>query len=60
MAEVKRTAVEKMYRLTVRIPESLVHKLKVQAAKDRTTVQEMVTEAIAALLKTARGGGKED
>jgi hypothetical protein len=45
---------EKMYRLTVKIPDSLVHKLKVKAAKDRTTIQELVKQAVTDLLKTGR------
>jgi hypothetical protein len=50
---------EIMFRLTVRVPETLAERLKIRAVKERRTLQELVTEAIEALLKTplkAKGG----
>lgn len=41
-----------MFRLTVRVPETLAERLKIRAVKERRTLQELVTEAIEALLKT--------
>lgn len=40
-----------MFRLTVRIPDPLAERLKIRAIKERRSVQDMVTEAIEALLK---------
>ena len=41
-----------MFRLTVRVPETLAERLKIRAVKERRTLQELVTEAIEAFLKT--------
>lgn len=41
--------------LAVRIPETLLAKLKIRAIEDRTTLQELVTEAVEARL-TRKGG----
>jgi hypothetical protein len=47
-----RREAEIMFRLTVRVPETLAERLKIRAVKERRTLQELVTEAIEALLKT--------
>lgn len=41
-----------MLKLTVRLPEKLVEKAKIRAVKERTTLQDMVTVALEAYLKT--------
>jgi predicted HicB family RNase H-like nuclease len=39
-----------MFRLTVRIDPDLAYRAKVLAARERTTLQELVSEALAARL----------
>jgi hypothetical protein len=41
-----------MVRIVARVPESIAVKLKVRAAKERTSVQALIVEAVNALLKT--------
>jgi hypothetical protein len=47
-----------MFKLTVRLPDSLIERAKIRAIKDKLTMQDLVTEAIEAYLKTSakRGG----
>jgi predicted DNA binding CopG/RHH family protein len=47
-----------MFKLTVRLPDSLIERAKIRAIKDKLTVQDLVTEAIEGYLKTSakRGG----
>jgi predicted HicB family RNase H-like nuclease len=39
------------FRLTVRAPEALATRAKIRAAQDRTTLQQLVAEALTAYLK---------
>jgi hypothetical protein len=41
-----------MFKLTVRLSEGLVEKAKIRAIKERTTLQDIVTAALEAYLKT--------
>ncbi len=43
-----------MFRLTVRVPETLAEKAKIRAIQDKTTLQDLVSEALDAYLKTPR------
>jgi len=45
---------EPMFRLTVRVPETLAEKAKIRAIPDKTTLQDLVSEALDAYLKTPR------
>lgn len=40
-----------MFRLTVRIPEALAERIKVRAIREKTTLQQLVEEALAGYLK---------
>jgi len=53
MKTLKREA-EPMFRLTVRVPETLAEKAKIRAIQDKTTLQDLVSEALDAYLKTPR------
>jgi predicted DNA binding CopG/RHH family protein len=55
----RKQAPEAMFKLTVRLPESLIENAKIRAVKERTTLQEMVAEALAAYLK-APSSPRED
>jgi predicted DNA binding CopG/RHH family protein len=47
-----------MLRVTVRLPDSLVEQAKIRVVKDRRTLQDLVTDALEAQLKTPeRWGG---
>lgn len=48
-----------MLKLTVRLPENLVEKAKIRAVKERTTLQDVVTVALEAYLKTPLKREKE-
>jgi plasmid stability protein len=49
-----------MFKLTVRLPDSLVEKAKIRAVKDRRTLQDLVNDALEAYLKSpAKRGGEE-
>jgi hypothetical protein len=41
-----------MVRIMARMPEGLAERLKIRAVKEHTSIQELVTRAIEALLKT--------
>jgi predicted DNA binding CopG/RHH family protein len=50
-----------MFRLTVKISPDLTEAVKIRAAKERRTLQETVTSALEAYLKTPlrrEGGGR--
>jgi hypothetical protein len=53
----KREAVT-MFRLTVRVPETLAEKAKIRAIRDKSTLQQLVTDALEAYLK-AKPKGQE-
>jgi hypothetical protein len=51
---------EPLKSFTARIPEPLIHRLKMKAVRERTSVQELVRTAIEDLLrKKAEGGDHE-
>ena len=56
MADRKET--EPMNRLTVKLRESLIIRLKTMALKEHQPVQDVVEELIEAALKARRGTGK--
>lgn len=56
MADRKET--EPMNRLTVKLRESLIIRLKTMALKEHRPVQDVVEELIEAALKARRGTGK--
>ena len=41
-----------MHRMTVRLPDKLVEEAKIRAAKTRTTLQQILADALRAYLKT--------
>jgi len=41
-----------MVRIVARVPEALADKLKIRAVKEHKSIQELITEAVEALLKT--------
>ena len=41
-----------MHKLTIRLPEAMVERAKIRAVKEKTTLQEMVTTALEAYLRT--------
>jgi predicted DNA binding CopG/RHH family protein len=48
-----------MFKLTVRLPDSLIEKAKIRAVKDKLTMQDLVADALEAYLKSAKRGGEE-
>jgi len=50
MKTLKREA-KPMFRLTVRIPEALAEEVKVRAIREKTTLQQLVTDLLAEYLK---------
>ncbi|MBV8771831.1 MAG: hypothetical protein JO166_05805 [Deltaproteobacteria bacterium] len=55
----KRKEATTLKSFTARIPESLIHKLKLKALKERTTAQALLAEAIEDLLKKPRAEGAD-
>ena len=53
LSSMKRKEVQ-MKLISARIPEPLAHRLKVEAAKRKTTVQTLIAEALAEYLKEDR------
>jgi len=48
-----------MFKLTVRLPDTLVEKAKIRAVKDKRSLQDLVHDALEAYLKTpAKRGGE--
>jgi len=45
-----------MFKLTVRLPNSLIEKAKIRAVKDRRTLQDLVSDALEAYLKSPASG----
>lgn len=41
-----------MHKLTIRLSEALIERAKIRAAKERTTLQKMMTDALEAHLRT--------
>lgn len=48
-----------MFKLTVRLPDNLIERAKIRAVKDRLTMQDLVTEALEAYLKSSSKRGAE-
>jgi predicted DNA binding CopG/RHH family protein len=48
-----------MFKLTVRLPDSLIERAKIRAVKDKLTIQDLVAGALEAYLKSpAKRGGE--
>jgi len=56
---VKKEAIQPLHSFTCRLPEPLIQRLKLRAVRDRTTVQALAAEAIAAYLKAAHDKGTD-